>query len=412
MLLSVLLPTRNRLAYLRYAVESVRRQSSQDWEIVVSDNDSVDDISGYVSSLQDDRIRYVATASFVPVTENWNNALRHCRGDYVVMLGDDDALLPGYCQATTELCQRFDRPDVIYTGASLIAYPGVFPDEPAGYVQPYSYASFFAGHQEPFRLPADQALEMVRDAMNFRVSYGFNMQFATVSVKAIRELAELDDFYRSPFPDYYAMNLLFARAKSIVVDPHERVAIGVTKSSYGYFHFNQREAEARSLLNNEATDPEIRSDLEPVLMPGTNINTGWLLAMEALHRRLGRPAELRPDYRRYERLQAVFCYQHHYFDGTVGAQDMAAVRRRLTRRERVVLLVAGWLGGRLARVLPGRLRALGGRALDTVMGQFRHGHQPPKVVGRYANVLELYDALDAGHHGRSPSEGPAPLLPS
>ena len=30
------------------------------------------------------------------MTEYWNNALRRGRGDYVVMLGDDNALLPGY----------------------------------------------------------------------------------------------------------------------------------------------------------------------------------------------------------------------------------------------------------------------------------------------------------------------------
>ena len=96
MLFSVLLPTHDRLEYLRYAVESVRRQDEADWELIVSDNDSTDDIAGFVQSLGDERVRYVRTDRFVPVTENWNNALRHSRGDYVVMLGDDDALLPGY----------------------------------------------------------------------------------------------------------------------------------------------------------------------------------------------------------------------------------------------------------------------------------------------------------------------------
>jgi len=40
---SILLPTRNRLEYLRQAVETVRRQSFADWEVVVSDNDSEDE---------------------------------------------------------------------------------------------------------------------------------------------------------------------------------------------------------------------------------------------------------------------------------------------------------------------------------------------------------------------------------
>ena len=35
---SVLLPTRNRLEYLRFAVESVLRQDDPGWELVISDN--------------------------------------------------------------------------------------------------------------------------------------------------------------------------------------------------------------------------------------------------------------------------------------------------------------------------------------------------------------------------------------
>ena len=51
MLFSVLLPTHDRLEYLRYAVESVRRQDEDDWELIVSDNDSTDDIAGFVEGL-------------------------------------------------------------------------------------------------------------------------------------------------------------------------------------------------------------------------------------------------------------------------------------------------------------------------------------------------------------------------
>src|SRR6476646_9624263 len=106
-LLSVLLPTRNRLDYLRYAVETVRRQDDGDWELVVSDNDSEEDIAGFVEGLGDPRIRYVRTTSFVPVTDNWNHALNHSRGRYVVMLGDDDGLMPGYVAAIRRLSRRF-----------------------------------------------------------------------------------------------------------------------------------------------------------------------------------------------------------------------------------------------------------------------------------------------------------------
>ena len=38
------MPTRDRLEYLKLAVETIRRQDCPDWEIVISDNDSSDDV--------------------------------------------------------------------------------------------------------------------------------------------------------------------------------------------------------------------------------------------------------------------------------------------------------------------------------------------------------------------------------
>jgi len=67
---SVLLPTRNRLKYLRYAVETVRRQDYDNWEIIISDNCSEEDIEGFAGSLQDPRVRHYRTESFIPVTDN------------------------------------------------------------------------------------------------------------------------------------------------------------------------------------------------------------------------------------------------------------------------------------------------------------------------------------------------------
>ncbi len=76
-LFSVLLPTYNRLDLLTRAIETVRRQNFEDWEIVVSDNYSHEPIGAFIESLDDQRIKYVRTESFIPVTDNWQNALNH-----------------------------------------------------------------------------------------------------------------------------------------------------------------------------------------------------------------------------------------------------------------------------------------------------------------------------------------------
>ena len=394
MLFSILLPTHDRLEYLRYAVESVRRQDDADWEIVVSDNDSTDDVVGFVNGLGDERIRCVRTDRFVPVTENWNNALRQSRGDYVVMLGDDDALLPGYLSSQRALIERFANPDAIYAGAYLYAYPGVLPDVPGGYLQPNLHAPFFTEGSTARMLGVAQARELARAAADFRALYDFNMQYALVSRETIERLRDGGEFFRSPFPDYYAMNLLFAEAGRIVIDPQPRVVIGITRRSYGFFHFNRREGDARALLATDGVDLEIRRDLVSVVLPGTNINTSWLLAMEALYRRLGR-ADMRPNYARYRRLQVIYCEQAYHLHRTISRPELREAEAALPRRGRLALRVLGPLAGATLRVTPMSIRRAGGAVFDRLVGQYGKTERPAREVGRYRDVIAVLDRFES-----------------
>lgn len=361
---------------------------------MISDNDSEADVAGYVAEVGDERVRYVRTESFVPVTENWNNALRHSIGDYVVMLGDDDALLPGYLSALRELVGRFERPDVVYSSALLYAYPNTLPDAPEGYLEPHAHAPFFSGAREPFVLDPGTARELVRAATDFRERYDFNMQYVALRRELITELSGDGDFFRSPFPDYYAMNLAFARAGKIVIDPEPRVVIGITPRSHGFFHFNHREADARAMLHTEGLEPEVRRDLAPVILPGTNINTSWLIAMESLYRRLGSPPDLRPNYARYRRLQALHCEQAYHLHRTLTRAELQGAEAALPTLERWSLRALGAVGGFVLRHSAPEVRRRIGAVFDRVLGQFGREHAPARELGRYRDIVEVLDAFE------------------
>jgi 2-polyprenyl-3-methyl-5-hydroxy-6-metoxy-1,4-benzoquinol methylase len=403
MTFSVLLPTRNRLEYLRHAVDSVLRQDDPDWEIVISDNDSEEDIAGYVASLADERVRYARTASFVPVTENWNNALRQSTGAYFVMLGDDDALLPGYFTAMREHIRSFDEPDAIYHGALLYTYPGVDAAEPRGSLKDYGYASFLRGAERPFVLPRATARGLVREAMDFKVRFGFNMQFACVSRAIADRIAGDGEFFRSPFPDYFAMNMLMLRAASIVADPEPRVVIGVTPRSYGFFHANKREREARSFLEGAPGGGAAPDDAD--LLPGTNINNGWLQAMEAVSAAAGDPG-LRPSRRRYRMLQSLYVYEHHRF-GEITDEQLRELQAHLGRGEKLAYGAAFGAASAAARVLPARARALARTGFALAQRQTPYW-RPGQIPGSYRDMAEVLDAFDgdrppgAATHGKPP----------
>lgn len=380
-LVSVLLPTRNRLEFLRYALETVLRQDDPDWEIVVSDNDSEDDIAGHVASLADDRVRYVRTASFVPVTDNWNNALEHSTGRYVVMLGDDDGLMPGYVGRLRELVERFRQPDVVYQGAWLYAYPGVDPGEVSGYVQPYGYAEFMRGAVEPFVLDPATRRRMVKAAMGFRVRYGFNMQFSTVSRSLIERLAPQGAFFQSAFPDYYATNVVFLTAADIVVEPRPLVAIGVTPKSYGFFHMNDAEEIGKSFLGGQRS----------AAMPGSNINAGWLSALEAIADRYPGLVPAQPARRRFRVLQALSVYEAHFIDGTASAEQLARMEAHLRPWERAIGRGAMHAARLAKRVLPGAVTRRFSAAFHHLGLRQYIGWYAPRVRGGYETLLDVFE---------------------
>lgn len=385
---SILLPTRNRLEYLKLAIESVRRQDFQSWELIISDNRSDEDIEGHVRSLEDARIVYRRTERPVAVTENWNRALAYSVGEYVVMLGDDDALLPGYLSRKDELITRFGDPDLIYTKNLLFTYPGVHPDHPEGLLMDHGCADFFADTTEPFVLDPARALEVVLAAMEFRLQYDFNAQFALVSRRLVNALQQYGDFYQSAFPDYYSMNASFLRAEKIVIDPAPGVIIGVTPKSYGYFHENNMEAEGRRFLDGAGAEG----------IAGSNINVGWLNAATTLERGVGAAFGLRVNHRRYRMVQAAHLYPR-YRAGLSDRAELRSLERQFPLLERWLYRFAHAVVAVVGRAVPSRIKV---DIHNRRMGQIPRWAPTTWIEGRYRDALEVYDA-QLPHHSPLPS---------
>lgn len=90
---SVLLPTYNRAAYLRQAIESALNQTFRDIEVVIVDDGSTDDTAQIVQRINDPRVRYIYQANR-GVAAALNTAWRASRGDYLARLDSDDIWLP------------------------------------------------------------------------------------------------------------------------------------------------------------------------------------------------------------------------------------------------------------------------------------------------------------------------------
>lgn len=93
MRISLLIPTRERAETLRATLRNVTTIDDPDLEIIVSDNASKDATPDVIAGQNDPRIRIVRTPSRLSQRQNFEHAVSAASGDYLMMIGDDDAVL-------------------------------------------------------------------------------------------------------------------------------------------------------------------------------------------------------------------------------------------------------------------------------------------------------------------------------
>lgn len=95
-LVSVYMPTRNRVRLLANAVDSVLSQTHRDIELIVVNDASTDDTEPYLrrKASADPRLIHVSNAKPRGAPASRNIAISMARGAFVTGLDDDDAFLP------------------------------------------------------------------------------------------------------------------------------------------------------------------------------------------------------------------------------------------------------------------------------------------------------------------------------
>lgn len=87
---SVIIPTYKRAALVPRAIESVRRQTHKNLEILVVDDGSPDDTASVVQAIPDSRIRYLRHERNKGLPAGRNTGIRAAKGTYIAFIDDDD----------------------------------------------------------------------------------------------------------------------------------------------------------------------------------------------------------------------------------------------------------------------------------------------------------------------------------
>jgi glycosyltransferase involved in cell wall biosynthesis len=129
MLISVVIPTHNRAELLLEAVRSVAAQTHRDWEVVVIDDGSEPPVTA--SALVEafgTRVRVLRHAAARGVPKAKNAGVLAARGEIILLLDDDDLLVPAALQRIGEIYEAHPAIDCLFLGVEPF---GQYADGPA-----------------------------------------------------------------------------------------------------------------------------------------------------------------------------------------------------------------------------------------------------------------------------------------
>jgi glycosyl transferase family 2 len=188
-LFSVIVPTYNRSDLVRLAIETILKQTFQDFEVVVSDNWSEDDTIEVVQGFGDARIRCVRPPQHLPLPDHWEWARAQGDGRLEMMLSDDDALSPIALERFADV-HRCHGADFMFSSFAEYrdqSYPGPFRNtlecapfpgtdrvvRPAEFVGTlFSFRPIFNMHPTAFVFSADLANTIARRRGRFFKTIG------------------------------------------------------------------------------------------------------------------------------------------------------------------------------------------------------------------------------------------------
>lgn len=119
-MISIMIPTYQRPAFLKIALESALQQTKPTcrYEVVVIDNeysDGVSETEALIRQYQDDRLLYYQNKQNLGLVGNWNRCITLARGEWVAYLHDDDVLMPDYLNKILQLLSKKRDIDGIMT---------------------------------------------------------------------------------------------------------------------------------------------------------------------------------------------------------------------------------------------------------------------------------------------------------
>ena len=143
---SFCISTYKRPVFLKEQLALLLRQTKENFEIVVSDNDPEGSAEPVVNYFEDKRVRYFRNDENLGMIRSFNKSIDRARTEYVTMVTDDDPIDISFLEVMGKLVEE-------YPGYSL--YGGFLrKGKNAGNIERIEKKSFLAEILDPFKTPS------------------------------------------------------------------------------------------------------------------------------------------------------------------------------------------------------------------------------------------------------------------
>lgn len=119
---SILIPA-YKAQFLKECIDSILAQTYKEFELIIVNDASPEDLNFIVNQYNDNRIRYYVNKTncgAINVVDNWNICLGYALGDYVICMGDDDKLLPNCLEGYNKLMEQYPNLGLYHAWTEII----------------------------------------------------------------------------------------------------------------------------------------------------------------------------------------------------------------------------------------------------------------------------------------------------
>ncbi|QLY79122.1 glycosyltransferase family 2 protein [Clostridium intestinale] len=117
-IVSFVVPTYNRINYLKKTINSILMQSNKNFELIVAENNCNDETLEWLKDQYN--IKVVHHDKKVDMFTNWNSGIREAIGKYVIVLSDDDIASDNMVSEISKLDKKYNNIGMIMFNHTIL----------------------------------------------------------------------------------------------------------------------------------------------------------------------------------------------------------------------------------------------------------------------------------------------------